>query len=40
MLNENADFVIDGGSLDKYCGNGGSVVIPSGVREIGCAVFE
>lgn len=33
------DFVIENGVLKKYLGNGGDVVIPDGVYEIGRSAF-
>lgn len=34
------DFVIENGVLKEYQGNGGDVVIPAGVTEIGAVAFS
>ena len=36
----NSDFIIDGETLVEYRGNGGDIVIPSGVKKIGAEVFK
>lgn len=37
---EDKDFVIEDGTLKNYCGIGGDVVIPKGVKRIGSCAFE
>ena len=39
-MSELKDFVIENGVLTKYVGQGGDVVIPDGVKEIGERAFE
>ena len=34
------DFIIENGVLKKYTGNGGDVVIPDGITEIGSGAFD
>ena len=36
----NSDYIIDGETLVEYRGNGGDIVIPSGVKKIGAEVFK
>lgn len=39
-MSDPQDFIIENGVLTKYTGPGGTIVLPNGLREIGCGAFS